>query len=239
MSKYNFKSFDAEFPDDAAKLAEVLPHPRKTLVSLDEARQWSAADYLVQRKYDGELATRRVGNAVLLGELVRAKSGAFLTAPDRARIDRHGSFFAAFTILSIDGANVLEFSTAHRWRALGELVPSFPPDVVLAEIVHNVTWAMAGGAEGVCAHAWGDAWGSMLCHKAGGIWTCRVTRIGNTQSVGIADAETGAARGNVKLGGGKCDRVRVGSVIRVEGMGLTDKGLIRQPVLCREWLVTL
>jgi hypothetical protein len=53
------------------------------------------------------------------------------------------------------------------------------------------------------------------------------------------DAETGQDRGRVKMGGGKCDQVRIGSIIRVEGLGLTDLGKIREPRACREWLVKL
>jgi hypothetical protein len=69
-------------------------------------------------------------------------------------------------------------------------------------------------------------------------YRCRVISTGATQSVGIADAETGADRGHVTLRGGKCDRVRVGSAIKVEGMGLTAAGRIREP-RCTEkvWLV--
>lgn len=239
---YTAETSGQPFGGDAAKLAEVLPHPRKQIVTLADARQWSPTDYLIQRKYDGELSTRRMGNAVMLGELVRAKSGAFLTNDDRARIDRHGSFFAALTLLELDGRNMLAESTRTRWSELcatlcreprdGDLVVA---DVIAPEIIEACM--KSGNFEGVCAHGWGDAWGSMLCHKANAIYVCRVASTGGTQSVGIADAATGAARGNVKLGGGKCDRVRVGSLIRIEGMGLTDKGLIRQPVACREWLV--
>jgi hypothetical protein len=55
--------------------------------------------------------------------------------------------------------------------------------------------------------------------------------------VGICDDATGADRGKVTLRGGKCDQVRIGSIIRVEGMGLTSVGKIRQPQPCREWIV--
>ncbi len=43
--------------------------------------------------------------------------------------------------------------------------------------------------------------------------------------------------GRVTLRGGKCDQVRIGSLIRVEGMNLTAAGKIRQPAPAREWLV--
>jgi hypothetical protein len=47
--------------------------------------------------------------------------------------------------------------------------------------------------------------------------------------------------GSVKLGGGKCDRVREGSILKVEGFGLTATGQIREPRPCKDtpttWLV--
>lgn len=216
-----------------------LPHPKKTLVTLAEARAWSPFEYLVQRKFDGELATRTVGNAVLLGELVTNRSGAFLTASDRAMLFDHGSFFAAFTVAEIDGQNMLEFSTVHRWRALLELVPQFPADVVLAHQTNAPSSLTT--EEGYCAHAWNAPFGEMLCHKVLSQWICRVSETGKTQSVSICDATTGQARGKVKMSGGRCDRLRVGSLVKIEGLGLTDGGLIREPRPCMDtqdsWLV--
>jgi len=239
---YTEETSGVPFGGDAAKLAEVLPHPRKHLVTLAEARGWSPVDYLIQRKYDGELSTRRVGNAVLLGELVRAKSGAFLTNDDRQRIERHGSFFAAFTLLELNGRNMLTESTRTRWNELCATLCREPrdgalviADVIAPEIIEACM--MSGNFEGVCAHGWGDTWGSMLCHKVESIYVCRVTATGGTQSAQICDAVTGEARGACKFGGGAIDRIRVGSVVRIAGMGLTYSGKIRQPVLCREWLV--
>lgn len=47
--------------------------------------------------------------------------------------------------------------------------------------------------------------------------------------------------GSVKLGGGKCDRVRVGSILKIEGFGLTRDGKIREPRPCKDsptsWLI--
>ena len=96
---------------------------------------------------------------------------------------------------------------------------------------------LKAGAEGVVAVDWSAPWGNLVAHKANSIHTCRITSTSGKQSVGIADAATGQDRGRVKLGGGKADQVRVGSIIRVEGMGLTDAGKIRQPQPCREWLI--
>ena len=47
--------------------------------------------------------------------------------------------------------------------------------------------------------------------------------------------------GHVALRGGKCDRVLVGSIVKVEGFGLTAAGMIREPRVCGDtptsWLV--
>ena len=137
------------------------------------------------------------------------------------------------------------------WQRLGALAREFPADMVLAERVHDIAAVIEAGGEGACLHDWDAPWGNMLAVKQGGVWTCRVTSVGGSQSVAISRLKAKGSMlkedggedsgwipcGCVKLGGGKVDRVRVGSIIRVEGMGLTDAGKIRQPVVCREWLV--
>lgn len=226
------------FGGDPVKLADVFPHPDKRIISRAEMQHIIAAgNHLCQRKYDGCLSRREVAGSVLLGEIVTTRSGAFLTAADRALIARHGVFFAAFTVAEVDGKNVLNQSTATRWGMLNGLAGGFAPDMVLAETVTDVAGVFEASGEGVCAHDLGGIWGEMLCVKVAEIFTCRITATGGTQSVQIADAVTGEMRGNVKLGGGAVDQVRIGSTIRIEGMGLTDAGKIRQPVKCREWLV--
>ena len=73
------------------------------------------------------------------------------------------------------------------------------------------------------------------------MWICRVTGIGPGQSVTICDSVTGEARGRVALRGGKIDLVRVGSVVKIEGLGLFPSGLIRDPRPCKDtetsWLL--
>lgn len=212
-----------------------LPHPHKTLVSLAEARAWSAGKFLIQRKMDGVLARREVGRAVLLGELVTARSGAFLTALDRAYIAKYGSFFAALTVESIGGKNILKYNTAARCWILSDLVYKFPPDVIIVP-QRTVPEALTD-EEGYVAHALDAPWGNMLCHKQASIYVCRVTSTGASQSVGICDAETGVDRGRLMLGGGACDRVRVGSIVRCEAMSEHEGGKLRQATKCREFLV--
>ncbi len=216
-----------------------IPHPQKRLVKLDEARRWTSRGHLIQRKYDGELAALNIGRAVIAAEFMRRPvSGHFYTKSDLEMFAKWpGGWWAAITVAECGTVPCLNLSTEARYSMLLGLSAKFTPDIILAETVTNVDAVMAAGAEGVCAHGWDDAWGIFDAHKAESIWTCKITRTGASQSVGIADAATGEDRGNVTLRGGKCDLVRVGSIIRVAGMGLTDAGKIRQPNPCREWLV--
>ena len=175
-----------------------MPHPRKTLVTRAAAKEWLPADYLIQRKYDGDLArvricpsgvadsTPRGKGAVVLAEFMRPKSGGFFTAADHAMHARFPlGWWAALTVEELHGENVLHESTAWRWGCLGKLASFFAPDMILAEVVTDVEAAFAGGAEGVVGHAWDAPWGDMVAVKQGGVWTCRVTSVGSTQSVGI------------------------------------------------------
>ena len=216
-------------------------HPQKQLVTLAEARRWRPEDYLILRKYDGEFfALTGIGQSiVILAEFMRRPiSGHFYTKSDLDMFARWpGGWWAAFTVARCGRVDCLNLPTAARWAMLKGLSTKFTPDIIMAEVVTDVDTALAAGAEGVCAHAWGEVWGKMLAHKVEGVWLCRVTRKDSSQSVGIADAATGADLGNVKLGGGKVDQIRVGSLVRIGGMGLTTDGKIRQPAPCRDWLV--
>lgn len=226
--------------------AENPMHPQKQLLTREQFAALDPTKHLIQRKYDGEFATRQIGDVVLLGEWVRPKSGGLFTASDRALFNRDGTgdspFFAAFTVAEIGGQDYLRAPTRVR-HALLNAISIWPPGMIIAETVTDVAAVIAAGGEGACAHDWDTPWAGlagappMLVHKQGGIWLCKVTATGGTQSVEIADAETNEPRGKVALRGGKCDQVRTGSLIRIEGMGLTESGKIREPQPCREWLV--
>ncbi len=239
------------FGGDVVKLRAVLPHPNKTLIPFAERSQLECSDGLLTRKYDGETGDRRLenvqimvasprrGNVRLLGEFMRTEiSGHFYTAADRAMFRSHPQgWFAVFRIMEIEGVNVIGWSTRQQRMLLCDMQHDFPPDMILAELVKDIGYVIGQGAEGVCWCDWEAPFGEMLCVKQNQIYNCRVTRTDSTQSVGICDAETGADRGNVKMGGGACDQIRVGSIVRIEGVGLTVKGLIREPKKCREYLV--
>ena len=63
---------------------------------------------------------------------------------------------------------------------------------------------------------------------------CRVTATGASQSVQVADSVTGEPRGAVACRGGKVDKLRIGSILKVEAMGLTADGKLREPRLCQD-----
>ena len=103
---------------------------------------------------------------------------------------------------------------------------------------------IARGGEGVVRKSLNATYfDTMTACKRLETWICRVTGIGPGQSVTICDHVTGEARGRVALRGGKIDRVRVGSVVKIEGLGLFPSGLIRDGRPCRDsetsWLIKL
>jgi len=101
---------------------------------------------------------------------------------------------------------------------------------------------LAHGGEGVCAFDWDAPWGEMWACKRLETFPCIVTEFcGGNQSARIALASNGQPCGGVVLRGGKIELVRIGSLIKVEGYGLTTAGMIREPRLCRDtprsWLI--
>lgn len=211
--------------------------PAKRLCTLAQAQRWGNGR--LTRKYDGRFAPLAIvlpdGNRVTLAtEIVRHKSGGFFTATDRAMLARQGAgsndakpqvaaggeFQVAFDVISTEPTD-RRAAILEEYRHAGGLV---------AEEVHDIAATMAAGAEGVCWQSWDWPYGEILAYKAMWEGVCRVRQAaGGTQSVIVEDAATGQLRGKVALRGGKCDAVRVGSLIKLTGMGLTDDGLIREP----------
>lgn len=216
--------------------APAIPKPVKLTVPLAVGRAWRGdGGFLFLRKYDGcwHPGGLEFHGHVLIVERMR---------PDAAH---RAPWFAAHSIASLAGQSVLNESTRLRWRELCRMAGDFPAHIELAEsgcggeFVESV---LSRGGEGVCAFDWDAPWGAMTVCKR--IWEgqCIVTGFcGGTQSVTIADAATGQPRGKVALRGGKIDRVQVGSILKVSGMCLTERGLIREPRLCTDapdsWLV--
>ncbi|MDE2019832.1 MAG: hypothetical protein KGJ13_05820 [Patescibacteria group bacterium] len=219
-------------------------HPIKTMVT--GAQMQSIIDkgaHLVTRKYDGQLAAIEIGNAVILAEFMGAQiSGRHYTDEDREMFSRQETgWYAAITVAEFNSKDVLNESTSARWQLLHAVAMLFPPNVILPDIVPDVDKCLAAGAEGVVAMAWNDPWGAMACVKLYWEGVVRVSLFnGGAQSVFIEDAETGSARGKINLHS-RCDRVRIGSLLKIRGLSLTDNGKVREPRLDDDsptsWLV--
>lgn len=220
-----------------------LPHPNKTIITREQMAALEPAVWQLQRKFDGELSTHTIKSngtsIVILGELMKQKSGGMFTWFDITMFNRFKTWFAAFTIIEIAGQNVLHLPTSERWRVLKNSLEDFEPGMLLAGSGHHpagmVATCVADGAEGVVAHKWDSPWGNMLCCKQGWLGVCRVFGlVPGSQSVFIVDAGTGQARGKLKVG---LKNVRVGSLIRVEALSVHESGALREAKLCTNWLV--
>ena len=148
---------------------------------------------------------------------------------------------------------------SHRFPLL--LPEEFPDGSALARVIE-------AGGEGICAHGWDAPFGAdFYAAKHLETFRCVVTGfVEGTQSVEISilnlnpnltlnppafEASKNEIKimsksmiksaGKVPLRGNKIDRVRVGSIIKVEGVGLTPAGRIREPRVCSDtpdsWLV--
>jgi hypothetical protein len=207
-----------------------IAKPRKITVPLAAGLAWrGGAGFLYQEKVDGVFAVRQWSGATLAGEQLR------------------GGPFVAFDVLEHGGQDVWGWPLRERWALLASLrdviVGNGGGIVATGQGGEFLEAVLAHGGEGIVAKRWDSAYGSdMFACKRLGTWICAVTGFcGGTQSVTIADAVTGRARGRLALRGGKCDQVRGGSLVKVEGYGLTAAGKIREPRVCRDspgsWLV--
>lgn len=214
-----------------------IQKPRKVFVPLAEGLRWcSDGKFLFLEKYDGRWVE---GGLPFNGNLLLAER----------MTGTHGVWYAAHTVANIAGQNVLGESTRTRWRELQRIARDFEqpagPDIRLAasgaggEFLQAV---LAQGGEGVCAFDLDAPWGQMWACKRLESFHCEVTGFcGGSQTVAISRVTAGQPCGHVALRGGKVDQVRIGSIIKVEGQGLTADGQIREPRPCKDsptsWLV--
>ena len=227
--------------------------PSKVCVPLAEAMNWNGTHHNITRKLDGEFDVFEFNSggltAVLACELMQFKRNGFFTPSDHAKFASHGVWRGVYDLLSIGGLDMRRAPLRLRWAQLCAIAPRFDAQsgLFLAEAGFGgdfVAAVMADGAEGCVAKLWSGHWGeTMTAAKRLQTFSCSVTRLAtSSQSVGISDATTGQPRGNVCLFSGKCDRVRVGSKIKVEGLGLGPSGSIREPRICSDsensWLIS-
>jgi hypothetical protein len=200
--------------------------PTKQIVPLAVGLSWTTGG-LFQQKLDGRFATLATVGGILAGENV-------------------GGVFTAFDCLDWQGQDVRGAALRDRLAMRNELCRAgqiqIVPEVTErgGEFLESI---LKAGGEGIVRKDFSATYfAPMLAAKRIETWICRVAAFnGARQSVAIADAASGQARGNLPLLGGKCDRVRVGSLVKVEGFGLHRSGLVREPRVCKDtaasWLV--
>jgi hypothetical protein len=203
-----------------------IDHPRKIVVPLDVGKSWGCDGAYYFWKLDGKFATLPIGGGVLCGENI-------------------AGLFVAWDCVHIDGADCrMEPLTARlqHMRALcvcfgiPQVESSMDGGKLLAEVLE-------AGGEGVCRKTPdSNYYATMQCAKRIQTWHCRIVALDMARgSATVADAVTGEARGICPLRN-RVLQCRVGSLIKVEGLELTAKGLIRQPRPCQDsetsWLVT-
>ena len=203
-----------------------IQHPTKILVPMTEGLAWGNDKAIFQEKCDGRFESLLWRGNLLAGE--RMVDGKFI----------------AWDILALQGDDARLKSCSMRVAALLCMKSELAADSI--QVVRMSCYGgnllrqvLSEGGEGVVrkeAHA--TYYDPMQACKKSIVVTCRVTGFSHGQSVQIFEAKTGHDFGRVALRGGKCDQVRIGSIIRVEALEVTTLGKLRQPNPCREWLVT-
>lgn len=200
--------------------------PTKQIVPLAVGLAWNGGG-LIQQKLDGRFATLATAGGVLAGENV-------------------GGTFTAFDAIEWQGQDVRGLALRDRVTMRNELCAAAQIPIVAetaergGEFLESI---LAAGGEGAVFKRLDATWFEpMLAAKRLETWFCRVVGFnGGCQSVRIVDSASGQDRGRVALFGGKCDRVKIGSVLKIEGFGLHKSGLIREPRICKDtpesWLI--
>lgn len=187
---------------------------------------------LWEQKIDGKFATMTIANSLLVGE----------RTPD---------YFWPFDCLQHDGQDIRALPLIERRRALDDAVSrreKMPfQDVKIRRPATGsggefLDAILANGGEGVVVKSWSGVWGDTWTKiKRSAVFYCVVTDLdGFNGSAWLADVATAEKRGKVALHG-RFQDVKIGSVLKVEGYGLTARGMIREPRLDKDtptsWLV--
>ena len=208
----------------------ALFKPKLESVPLAAGLRWHGGNYsgfMFQEKSDGRHEFADIGGAVVNAERM---AGGELVVND---------------IVSRQGQDMRGESTWNRWAELQSLAP-FAGNIRLCRVGQGAEFLeaeLAIGGEGVVAKPLDAPFGAnwFKC-KRSQVFLCAVAKLDHMRgSVELADAATGQARGKLPLRG-KFDRVRVGTVLKVEAFGLTERGMLREARLDRDtetsWLVS-
>jgi hypothetical protein len=200
----------------------MISKPTKIIAPIAQVLLWKASEFRLEEKMDGKFSTKLIGGLLVAGEQMRSGD------------------FVAFDCLQVNSQDIKNEPLRVRLQQLNSL-----PGLLRPSTGHGVEFAeaiLSKGGEGIVAKRWDAPFdASMYAIKRTVEVQCVVTEILPFQAVKIADAATGADRGKVKIAAFKISKIRVGSIIKVVGMNLTDRGMVREPRLCSDspesWLV--
>lgn len=211
------------------------------LVPLDEARRWRTGNgWLYQEKMDGRFG------------IVRCRLTGTTTVGEHVADGR----FVAFDLVQLGTEDIRNWPLRERWRAL-KAIHNLPAMVSIVPAVNGgegLEAVLAAGGEGVVAKDLSSPYGMGLWKaKRQEVFYCAVTELNQTgrQTVRLGllpsgllpsviydlrDFQPGADTplqdlpdaGWMPLRGTKFDRVRVGSVLKVEAHGRHPSGLLRE-----------
>lgn len=219
--------------------------PKFESVAYDVGRTWrGGGDFIYEEKIDGVFHVARIGAHLVAGELLRA---------DPPASQRAEGVLYAFDVLEADGEDIRGRPLRERLRVLEAIcrrgdVRQMGPDAINATDAPGFNFQkitrpaignggefleaiIASGGEGIVAKELSAPYGArwFKC-KRSQVFYCRVmARDLAAGAVDLADSVSGERRGRLALRGGKFERVRVGSVLKVEAYGLTARGMLREP----------
>ena len=208
-----------------------ISHPSKIVVPVETGMAWGNDGALYAEKLDGCFHVLTIhGVGILAGEMMRG--GKFIAWDCVAQADPGGSG---------EMCDLRQFGAAVRFAVCRSICAA--QGVPLVETSPNggelLAQVLARGGEGIVRKdANASFFQPMAAAKRSIIVQCRVSAIGPGQSITLRDFN-GEDLGKCPAKGGAADRVRVrvGSVVRIDAACYTINGKLREPKLCREWLV--
>ena len=211
----------------------ALYKPRIESVPLAAGLRWRAGNssgFLYQEKSDGRHEFADIAGAVVNAE--RMASGDLVVND----------------LVSIDGQDLRREPMRIRWAELVRWSAFFARGTRLCRTGPGgefLEYLLRDGGEGVVAKPLAAPFG-VNWHKCKRCQAFQVVIIALDHargSVALADPRTMQPRGRLSLRGGKFERVRLGSVLKVEVYGLAARGLFREARLDHDgpgsWLVSI
>jgi len=201
-----------------------MNRPSFVSVSLADGLKWRAGNgWHVEEKMDGRYHIKELPHATVAGELMA------------------GGQFIAFDVLRYDSQDV---HALPLWQRLAILDGMNLPRPAVGSGGEFLAAVLERGGEGVIAKPLDSPFGvGWLKCKRRQVYYCRVIDLDQWRGSAIlADSVTGEKRGKLPLRS-RFERVKVGSVLKVEAFGLHKSGLLREARVDHDapgsWLVSL